>query len=798
MHHKKTSLAAVAILSLGIGMSVAMFSLVDAVLLRPLPFPDQKSIQVIWKVDPQAGRYVEELAYPELRDLQENIRDFSYVAVMPTSLYGYARVLQVGKEAPVQIESTPVSHDFFRVLGVRPVMGRDFQASDERVGAPPVVIVSDRVWREQLGSDPRIVGRALRLNGQGYTVIGIMAPDVEFPRGAGFWFPLGVDKNVVENRRATFLQAIARAKPGVSHETVTKQVEALVRRLAIEHPEAYSPSQQAAVMPLIAYWSGSSRPQLWILLGASVLLLVASVLSAGILILSGVLARRAEIATRLALGAQQRQILSQLGAEGALMAGTAAIVGAMLAAFAVRFLVRWAPADIPRIADAGLNLDSICFSAICAIVAAVFCTLIPGIAAMRLPLESVLREGSGTRLSLSRRSLTTRNFFVLAQTALTVAMLAIAGLFVLSYRSMISADVGFSNRDALSVNLQLRGPGLFAGKTLDPQTRRAFYPQFLNRLRESPGVISAAAVLVRPLEGAIGWERGYEFEFEAGRRKLEVLPKANYEAISPDYFHTVGTPLFEGRDFSEHDTGKSEDVVIISRNLAERIRRAGYSPLGQRIRFGGDSDWRKIVGVCGNARYRNVTQEDASIFVPSLQAQDPHYLVIHGKQSASELSLLVRRILAQMDPTQAAAGDATIGELIGRNTAREQFNMILLLWFGVCAAVLAAMGIYGVIAETMAVRKQEIAIRAALGAPRMRLVRGILSTTLGFVLVGEIVGVGAVLLVCDRLAGLLYNVAPSSPVVLAGSTIFVFGISFGAGLWPAWSAADGGSSSELR
>ncbi|HXE13443.1 MAG TPA: ABC transporter permease [Bryobacteraceae bacterium] len=483
-----------------------------------------------------------------------------------------------------------------------------------------------------------------------------MAPGVEFPRGAGFWFPLGVDKNVVENRRATSLQAIARARPGVSHETVAKQVGALVRRLAAEHPEAYSASQKAVMTPLIAYWSGSSRPQLRILLGASVLLLIASTISAGILILSAILARRAEIATRIALGAQARQILSQLGAEGALMAGTAGVAGAMLAAFAVRFLVRWAPADIPRTGDAGVNLDSICFSAICAVLAAVFCTLIPGIAAMRLPLESVLREGTGTRLSLSRRSLKTRNFFVLGQAAVTVAMLAIAGLFVLSYRSMISADVGFPNRDALSVNLQLRGPGLFGGKSLDPRMRRAFYPQLLKRLRESPGVISAAAVLVRPLEGVIGWDRGYEFEFEAGRRKPEVLPKANYEAISPDYFRTVGTPLLEGRDFSDHDTEKR--CCDRQPQLAERISKTGYSPLGQRIRFKGSSNWLKIVGVCGNARSRNVTQEDASIFVPSLQAQDPHYLVIRGKQSVSGLSLLVRQTLAQMDPTQAVAGDA--------------------------------------------------------------------------------------------------------------------------------------------
>ena len=213
LRNKAAYLSAAAILALGIGMSVAMFSLVEAVLLRPLPFPRQESIQVIWKVDPQAGSHVEELAYPELRDLQESIPEFEYVAVMPTSLYGYARVLQTGKAEPVQIESAPVSHDFFRVLGVSPVLGRDFSSSDERVGAPPVVVLSDRVWRNQLRADPNIVGRMIRLNGQGHTVIGVMAAGVEFPRGAGLWIPLGVERAIVVGVRRFFkrLRAPGRA-----------------------------------------------------------------------------------------------------------------------------------------------------------------------------------------------------------------------------------------------------------------------------------------------------------------------------------------------------------------------------------------------------------------------------------------------------------------------------------------------------------------------------------------------------------------------------------------------------------
>ncbi len=512
--HKRAYLSATWILALGIGMSVAMFSLVDAVLLRPLPFPHQESIEVIWKVDPLAGKYVEELAYPELRDLQQRIRDFEYVAVMPTSLYGYSRVLQTGTREPVQIEGTPVSHDFFRVLGVSPALGRNFNSSDERVGAAPVVIVSDHTWRTYLGADPRIVGQMITLDGHGCTVIGVMAPAVEFPRGAGIWFPLGVERNMVERRTATFLQAIARVKPRIPHERIFNQVDALIRRLAAEHPEAYPPSQRAVVTPLAEYWTGSSRLHLWILLGASILLLLASIISASNLILSHILSRRTEIATRLALGTRRGQILAQLGTEGAVIATVATLAGLGFAHLAIRFLVRWAPADIPRLSAAQLNLNSLGFAVGIATLATIACTLISGWSATRMNLESVLREG-GTRSSSSRGGLRTRNLFILAQAAVTVVLLAMAGLFLFSYRSMMSADIGFANRDTLSMNLVMRGPGLFARLQDPAESRRAFYALLLSRLREAPGVISAAGILVRPLEGSIGWERRYAFEFEA-------------------------------------------------------------------------------------------------------------------------------------------------------------------------------------------------------------------------------------------------------------------------------------------
>jgi len=796
---KPADRSAVPILALGIGMSVAMFSLVDAVLLRPLPFPRQQSIQVIWKTDPLAGTQVEELAYPELRDLQENIPDFQYVALLPTSLYGYGRVMQAGKGEPVQVESAPVSHDFFRVLGVRPAMGRDFTSSDERVGAPPVVMVSDRVWREQLAADPHIIGRTISLNGQGHTVIGVLAPGVEFPRGAGLWVPLGVDRNVVENRRATFLQAIARTRPGGSQDGIAARLNALFTRLATDHPEAYSPSQRAVVTPLTEYWTGSARLHLWIMLGASLLLLAAALITSGNLFLSRTLSRRREIATRAALGAGRAHLMGQFAAEG-LAAGVAAAAGGLLIAqWTVHWLVSWAPGDIPRLSDAALDWNSFGVAAGAAVLAALICAVLPGWLVTRMNLETVLREGGG-RTSISRAGQRAQSAFLFGQAAVTVALLVMAVLLVRSYRSMMAADLGFANRDALSMNLSLRGPGLLAGQAYDSRTRHAFYTRLLDRLREAPGVTSAAAVLLRPLEGAIGWDVAYQFEFETAGDPNRELPKANYEVVTPGYFQTVGTPLLEGREFSERDTEDGEGVAIISRTLAQRIRRAGYAAVGHRVRLGlGPARWLRVIGVCADARYRNVTQTGPDLFVPSLQATAPtNYVVIRGTRPPGELAALVRRTLAVLAPGQAVAGVATLGELIDRNTARHRFNMILLLWFGACAAVLAATGVYSAIVESVTVRRREIAIKTALGARRSRLVREMLSRALVFVLAGAVVGIGGAVALGALASGLLYDVSPRDPAILAPAFAFLFLVSLAAAMGPAWSAAGGDPTEALR
>jgi predicted permease len=393
-----------------------------------------------------------------------------------------------------------------------------------------------------------------------------------------------------------------------------------------------------------------------------------------------------------------------------------------------------------------------------------------------------------------------QNAFLFAQAAVTVVLLAMAVFLVSSYRSMMAADTGFANRDALSMNLSLRGPGLLSGQAFDPKTRRAFYTRLLDRLREAPGVTSAAAVLLRPLEGAIGWDVTYEFEFEAGRRESRELPKTNYEVVTPGYFQTVGTPMLEGRDFGDGDTEDGEGVAIISRSLAEQIRRADHPALGHCIRLGlGPARWLRVVGVCADARYRNITETGADIFVPYRQATAPtNYVVIRGTRPAIELAALVRRTLAAIDPTQAVASVATIGELIDRNTARHRFNMVLLLWFGVCAALLAATGVYSAIVEGVAARGREIAIRTALGAGRPRLVREMLTPALVFVLAGEAVGLGGAVALGALASELLYRVSSRDPAILLPVLVFLFVVSLAAAFRPAWVAAGADPTASLR
>ncbi len=771
--HGGAYILATAILALGIGLSVSMFSLVHAVVLSPLPFPQQDRVHLVWKMDTQVKQaLVGEMAYPELADLRAN-SEIEAVALIPAAFYGNGRVLQVDQHEPVQIESCPTTPDLFKALGVRPALGRDFTAADS-TGAP-VVILSDGVWRRHFSARPDVVGSAVRLNGVAHTVIGVMPAAVDFPRGVGMWMPLRPNLD----RGLTWLQAVARARPGVTREALFAAADRTFKTQFADHPEVYSRTQRAVVTPIADFLTGSSKLHLLLSLGASLLLLISAAVSASNLFLSRTLARRREVATRVSLGASRGQILAQFATEGLLAALLATLAGTALASLAIRVLIHWAPPDIPRLESASLNGTALAFATSVAVLAAIACFTGPALLLRRETFEGLLRQ---TRTTGTRSGRRLQAAFVFAQAALTVAILAVGLMLALSYRTMLDTDLGFAHRDTLTVNLSVKGP------QSAPPARRLFYTELLRRLREAPEVSHAAAVLLRPLEGPIGWDSEYLFEYEAGQRDPHLLTVANFEVVTPGYFDVVGTPLLSGRDFTERDDEAAEKVIIISRTLANRVRATGREPLGQRMRVSGA--WRKIIGVTADTRYRRVVQPLDDVYVPHLQANPPtNYLVVRGPAPTAALAALIRKTLKEMDPNQAVAGEATLGELMARNTARPRFQVSLLLLFAAGAILLAAAGVHSVIGESVAVRAKEIALKIALGARRGHLVRESVQTTMLMVVAGTIVGLALAVAAGLAALDLLYGVTPSDARVLAPAALLVLTAALASATVPAWIAA---------
>ena len=773
--YSRNSVWATVILAIGIGLSVAVFSLVEAVLLNPLPFPDQADIQMIWKTDLQVhDQLVGELAYVELSDLRAGIPDLEHVALIPAALYGNGRVLQTGTQDPVQIETCPTTAELLKVLGIKPALGRDFEAHDDDPTAPPVAILSDGVWREHFNARRDAVGQMVRLNGIGHTIIGVMPPQMNFPKGAGLWVPLKTDLR----RGTTWLIAIGRMKHGVSN--LQQAADRTFQLQYTSYPKEYTPSQRAVVTPLPEYLTGASGSQLSVSLLASLLLLLSACVSASNLFLSRTLVRRREVATRVSLGATRGQILAQFTVEALLAALAATAAGGLIAAVLIRALVSWAPPDIPRIDAAKLDLGALGFAAVVALAAALACLIGPALVLRSRNLDSMLREG--VRTAGSRTGGRLQNVFVFAQSALTVAILAVGLVLFLSYRAMLHTDLGFAHRDTLTMNLALRGPNI------DIDRRRQFYRDLLEQVRNAHEVTNAAAVLLRPFEGPIGWDTKYILDFEAPTRDPDKLMKANFEVVTPGYFATVGTALAAGRDFDDHDTPSTDDVVIISESLAQRYRVAGRDPLSQRIFTLGKS--RRIVGVTADARYRRVVQSADNVYIPFTQSNVPtNYLVLRGRVSSAELLALVRRKLKQVDPSQAIAGEATLGQMIDRNTAGSRFHVSILILFAIGAIILAAAGINSVVRESITVRAKEIALRIALGAGRPHLVGQTTRQALLFVGIGELAGLAGAVVLSRSVSDLLYGVVPADPVVLSVTAGFLFLVAMAAAVIPAWIAA---------
>ena len=713
VRHPRFFLITVLVLSLGIGMSTALFSIMYAVLLKPLPVHEQDRIVVVWKGDPKDVAHIGELSYPEFKDWQRQSKAFAAMAAMPTTVYGYGVTL-TGYGDPVELERTPVSAAFFSSLGARAALGRTFEESDDRPGAEATVILHYSVWKNQFHADPSIVGKTVSLSGQGHTVVGVMPADFDFPAGAQVWTPLGLDAQWM-NRDATFLQVIGRLNAGVSLQQSKGDIARAMAQVARQYPQYSEAGEFAVITPLADYVFGNNKPAIMLLWTASLLLLTIGCINIGSLLLARALVREKEVAVRLALGATWKNLVQQFLAEGVVLSLTGAAAGCAVARILMVLVMAMAPRGIPRLSSANLNAFSLLFACLVSIVIAAAFGLVPAALMNKRDVRESLNDG-GARTAGSRRSAFFRKSLLAAESAVTLLLLASAGMVVHNFYNLQQVRLGFVPDHVLTAQIRLTN--------VDAARRNAFFTELLRRLEAHPEVSAAGGVLLRPFEGNVGWDVPYQARgqdvYEAKRN-----PVSNFEAITPGYFQAVGTPLLSGREFTLDDKEGNQKVMIVSEALARRAFGSVERGIGEQISLGladapnEKTQWWTVVGIVQDAQYRKLGITQGDIFVPFLQTNVPvRYVTVRSRISAQSTLPLLRREVASIDKTLAVSKARTLGELVGDAKSGERFTMLLFSMFGIFACFLASVGVYGLVSDSIAQRRREMGIRMALGAQR--------------------------------------------------------------------------------
>jgi putative ABC transport system permease protein len=786
---RKRGLTAVAVITLALGISAntAIFSVAFATILRPLPFIEQERLFVAWKSDTTASNPFVELSVPEFSDWERQSELVDSIAAMPTTVYGYGYVL-TGQGEPVQLESARVSAGFFATLGAKPLLGRVFTTEDDRPSSAPVVVLSHSLWRERFDADPNIVGRVIAFGGRGHTIIGLMPREFEFPKGASVWTPLSgaMPQRVVENRGAVFLQAIGRLKPGVTLNQAEAELNTIIGRLAVEHPETESSGHRVVITPLGEYVFGNARPALWLLLAATGLLLLIACVNIANLLLARAISRRRELAVRLALGAGRARLVRQFITESLVLTILGGAMGVLLAYWLIDLLLWIAPSDIPRVNEVRINGAVLLFTCAMTLMTTLAVGLVPAFAASKVSLIEAINEG-GSRVSGERASGRLRGSLVVIEVAMSLLLLIGAALTVRTFQNLIRVNLGFDSRNVLTFQLSLQGE-----KYRDRDARRNLFQQLLARLEEQPGVVSAGAVTIRPLEGTIGWDVPFALEGQStAEAKKNVVP--NFESISPHYFRAMGIALKSGREFTEDDHDKAPYVAIISESMARGVFGLDVDPIGKRITndfMDADAHWRTIVGVAADARYRELKDIRWDMYVPYKQSTAPiRYIAMRTASDPKGFADIARQTLASFDSSQALTGVATMEQLVDQNLARPRFNSLLLVWLSVLGGVLAAVGIYGVMSYGVTQRTQEIGIRMALGAQTSDVLKLVITQGMTLVLAGLAIGLIAALALTRLMTGLLFGVSATDPMTFVIIGILLAGVALFACYIPARRAA---------
>jgi putative ABC transport system permease protein len=777
-----------ATLALGIGANAAIFSVADAVMLRPYPYPDMQRI-VILNEATRTGQQMS-VAWPTYQDWHAQHQAFEQLGI-----YRGVVVNLTGGEQPERLNGAVTSSEIFTIMGVPPSAGRAFGPAEDQPGSPAVAVISERLWRRRFNADPALVGRAILLNNEPHTVIGIMRPEMRFPsRLTDVWLPLGPVIPTFPPSRGNHPQLIAvgKLKPGVPFAQAVADMDRIARGIEAAHPE----TNRDVAVGMIPYYEqivGGIRPTLYVLLGAVGFVLLIGCANLANLMLARAERRQREIAVRAALGAERWRIVQQLLTESLLLAIAGGTLGVLLATWTVRLFVASRPATIPRIDMVGVDARVMGFAAALSIATGIVFGLVPALRASAPDLLSSLqRAGRGSGFARTRRF---RSGLVVAEVALALVLLVGAGLMIRSFARLMAIDPGFDPGNVVTMRLTLP-----AAKYRELDRWIAFHDDLVHRVGAVAGVTAAGLNSALPLQGG-GAEAGVLVEGRPLPPPESPGPTALFQASSADYLRAMGVRLVRGRFLTDADTATAAPVVVVDESLVRRLF-PDEDPIGRRIAFefrgpsrdDPDPVWREIVGVAGHVRHYDLATEPpfVQLYVPF--AQLPIYfhnrrpsmaLVVRTALPAETLTGAVRRELAAIDADIPLYAVQPMADYLSQATEQPRLSVVLLTGLGALALVLAVIGIYGVVSYSVAQRTQEIGVRVALGATRRDVYRMVVGEAGALIAAGLVVGVGASLALGSMIRSLLFEVSHRDPATVATIAALLALVALVASLVPA-------------
>jgi predicted permease len=783
MLRKNPGFTAVAVLTLalGIGANTAIFSVVYAVLLKPLPYTNPEQLFTAFQANTQEGVAETGCSYLNFEEWRAQNHVFSEMAGTVAH-----QLTLTGRGEPAVVNTSVVTPELFALLDVKPLAGRMFFPQDGKQGAPPVVLISEDLWRGRFGADPKMLGTSINLDQRPFTVIGIIPSAFRtlfFTTKQEVWIPLVQDpvfSTFMPNRGSHLLPVIGRLKPGVSVAQAQAEMDAISARLAGEFP-AENNGWTVRLVPLQKEIVGDVRTGLLVLLGAVGLVLLIACANIANLLLTRATSRSKEIAVRAALGAGRSRIIRQLLSETAVLGLLGGVVGIALAYWGVKALSSLLPSGLPQINPVRVDYFVLGFALLLSAIAGVAFGLAPAAFAANADLQNTLREGARSGESRDRRR--ARSFLAVVEISLAMVLLVTAGLLLRSFARLTSVSPGFDAQHIVKVDISLPQ---FQYST--PQQWAAFSEELLARIQSDPGLQDSAVAVPRPIV-----DRNVNLPFDIVGNppsSASASRTASYVSVSPDYFRVMGIPLLAGRVFNQYDISSARRVSIISEAMA-RLYFPNQDPLGRQISFGfspgSGAAMREVVGIVGNVRDVALGKNPgAMMYVPYAQA--PFWganLVVKSTLSTSSVAAAIRQEVQRIDKDLPVTDVAKMPDLIDASVAQPRFRMFLLGLFAVMALVLAATGIFGVISYSVSRRTNEIGIRVALGASRHTILCMILRETLVLTLAGLAVGLPCALAASHLVGHMLFNVSANDPATLAAVAFSLATVAALAGYIPA-------------